>query len=145
MANVTRYPLEDAFDELLRGFFVRPVSFEGSPNAQSTAAARFRMDVTEEEGAYVVHAEIPGVRKEDVNITIDGDQVAISAEVKREKEAKEGERVLRSERYYGKVYRAFSLGQPVDEEGASARYADGVLELRLPKKAAASAKRISIQ
>jgi HSP20 family protein len=65
--------------------------------------------------------------------------------VKSEKDVKDGERVLRSERYFGKVARAFTLGQPVDESGASAKYADGVLELRLPKKAAVSAKRITIQ
>jgi HSP20 family protein len=141
MANITRYsPLDDAFDELLRGFFVRPVSFDnhGTP-------AQFRVDVTENENAYTLRAEIPGVKKDDINITIDGDQVAISAESKNEKDVKDGERLLRAERYYGKVYRAFTLGQPVDESGATAKYTDGVLELMLPKKAAVSAKRISIQ
>jgi len=141
MANITRFaPFDEAFDDLLRGFFVRPVSFEGS-----AAPARFHVDVTENENAYTIHAEIPGVKKDDISVTIDGEQVAISAEVKQEKEAKNGERVLRSERYYGKMQRAFSLGQPVDESGASAKYADGVLELTLPKKAAVSAKRVSIQ
>jgi HSP20 family protein len=141
MANITRYsPLDDAFDELLRGFFVRPVSFDnhGTP-------AQFRVDVTENENAYTLRAEIPGVKKDDINITIDGDQVAISAESKNEKDVKDGERLLRAERYYGKVYRAFTLGQPVDESGTTAKYTDGVLELMLPKKAAVSAKRISIQ
>ncbi len=141
MANITRFnPLDDAFDELFRGFFVRPVSFEGQ-----TPPAQFRVDVTENDGAYTLHAEIPGVRKDDISITIDGDQVAIGAEVKKEKDVKDGERVLRSERYYGKVYRAFTLGQPVDEAGASAKYTEGVLELTLPKKAATAAKRITIQ
>lgn len=141
MANITRFnPFNDALDELFRGFFVRPVSFEGP-----VAPAQFRVDVTESDGAYTLRAEIPGVKKDDINITIDGDQVAISAEVKNGKDVKDGERVLRSERYYGKVYRAFSLGQPIDESGANARYADGVLELTLPKKAADSAKRITIQ
>jgi len=93
----------------------------------------------------VVRAEIPGVKKDDINISIDGDQVAISAEVKNEKDVKDGERTLRAERYYGKVYRAFQLGQPADEDGAVAKYNDGILELTLPKKAAASVKRISIQ
>ena len=142
MANITRgYPLDEAFDQLLRGFFVRPVNFEGT----AAAPAQFRVDVSENETAYSVRAEIPGVRKEDINISIEGDQVAISAEVKNEKDVKEGERVLRSERYYGKVYRAFQLGQALDENAASAKYADGVLELTLPKKAATSAKRIEIQ
>ena len=142
MANITRF--DEAFDDLLRGFFVRPVGFEGTSQAQNSVA-QFRVDVSETEQAYTLRAEIPGVRKDDVNITIDGDQVAISAEVKNEKEAKDGERVLRTERYSGKVYRAFQLAQPVDENGAAAKYQDGILELTLPKKAAVSAKRITIQ
>jgi HSP20 family protein len=143
MATLTRF--DDAFDDLLRGFFVRPVSFEGGHPQQQAAPAQFRVEVSENEQAYVIRAEIPGVKKDDINISIDGDQVAISAEVKNEKEVKDGERTLRSERYYGKVYRAFALGQPVDENGAAAKYNDGILELTLPKKAASQAKRIAIQ
>ena len=142
MTNISRFtPFDDAVDELLRGFFVRPVAFEGHHGAPSPV----RVDVTESENAYTLRAEIPGVKKDDINITIDGDQVAIRAEIKQEKEAKNGNRVLRAERYYGKVQRAFTLGQPVDESAATASYTDGVLELTLPKKAAVSAKRISIQ
>lgn len=141
MATLTRF--DEAFDDLLRGFFVRPVSFEGTPG--QSALGHFRVDVSESEQAYVIRAEIAGVKKDDISISIDGDQVAISAEVKNEKDSKDGERVLRSERYYGKVYRAFALGQPVDEDGANAKYSDGILELTLPKKAATQAKRISIQ
>jgi HSP20 family protein len=141
MGSIMRYsPFEDAFDDLFRGFFVRPVSLDAP-----AGAAQFRVDVSENEKAYTLRAEIPGVKKEDINVTIDGDTVAVSAEVKNEKEVKDGERVLRSERYYGKVYRAFTLGQAVDEAGTSAKYANGVLELTLPKKAAAQAKRITIQ
>ena len=142
MAVITRF--DEAFDDLLRGFFVRPVSFDGSA-AQQQHVGQFRVEVSEGEQAYTIRAEIPGVKKDDINISIDGDQVAISAEVKNEKEVQDGERVLRSERYYGKVQRAFALGQAVDENGASAKYADGILELTLPKKAIAQAKRIAIQ
>jgi HSP20 family protein len=141
MANIARInPIDTALDELMRGFFVRPMNYEPS---QTTP--QIRVDVTENENAYVVRAEIPGVRKEDINVAIDGNQVEISAEVKNEKEAKEGERVLRTERYYGKVYRAFALGQEIDDNATQARYADGILELTLPKKPSSSAKRISIQ
>jgi HSP20 family protein len=141
MANITRFnPFDDAIDDLFRGFFVRPLSYEGP-----AGAAQFRVDVSENENAYTLRAEIPGVKKEDINITIDGDTVAIGAEVKNEKEVKNGDRVLRSERHYGKVYRAFTLGQAVDETAAAAKYNDGVLELTLPKKAAAQAKRVTIQ
>ncbi|HEY7742624.1 MAG TPA: Hsp20/alpha crystallin family protein [Burkholderiales bacterium] len=141
MANIIRYsPFDEAFDDIFRGFFVRPLSFEAP-----AGAAQFRVDVSEDEKAYQIRAEVPGVKKEDINVTIDGDTVAISAEVKNEKEVKNGERVLRSERYYGKLYRAFTLGQAVEEAGTSAKYANGVLELTLPKKAAAQAKRITVQ
>jgi HSP20 family protein len=141
MANLARYsyPLDETFDDLFKGFFVRPMTFENQGQAQ------FRIDVKEDDGAYVVQAEIPGVRKEDINVTINGNQVAISTEVKREREDKQGEKVLRSERYYGKVYRALSLAQDVDEASAKAKYNEGVLELRLPKKAAVTAKKLSIQ
>jgi HSP20 family protein len=140
MANIARFNvLDNALDELVRGFFVRPVNFE------ATAPAQLRIDVTENEGGYVVRAEIPGVKKEDISVGIDGNQVEISAEVKHEKEVKQDEKVLRSERYHGKVYRAFALGQDVDESATQARYADGILELTLPKKASTAAKRITIQ
>ena len=141
MVNITRFnPFDDAIDDLFRGFLVRPASYDGP-----AGAAQFRVDVSENEQAYTLRAELPGVKKEDINVTIDGDTVAIGAEVRQEKEVKNGDRVLRSERYHGKVYRAFTLGQAVDEGGTGARYENGVLELTLPKKAAAQAKRVTIQ
>jgi HSP20 family protein len=141
MANVARFnTLDTALDDLMRGFFVRPMNYE------STATpAQLRVDVTENEAGYVVRAEIPGVKKDDINVAIDGNQVEISVEVKNEKEVKEGERVLRSERYFGKVYRAFVLGHEIDESKTQAKYADGILELNLAKKASSAAKRITIQ
>jgi HSP20 family protein len=143
MANLTRYnPFDETFDDFFKGFFVRPMALESQGNPPQ---AQFRMDVKEDDGAYVVHADLPGVKKEDINITIDGNQVAVVAEARRNREEKQGEKVLRTERYHGKLYRAFSLAQDVDESRTEAKYADGVLELRLPKKAAVSAKRIAIQ
>lgn len=141
MTSMARYsyPLDETFDDLLKGFFMRPMTFENQAQAQ------LRIDVKEDDGAYVVQAEIPGVKKEDINVTINGNQVAISAEVKRQREDKQSEKVLRSERYYGKVYRAFGLAQDVDEASAQAKYSEGVLELRLPKKAAVTTKKLSIQ
>ncbi len=140
MANISRYnPGNTALDDLFRGFFMQPVRFEGQPEVQ------IKMDVSEDEKGYKVRAEIPGVKKDDIHVHIDGNQVSISAEVKNEKEVKEGEKLLRSERYYGSVSRAFSLADEVDEDAAQAKYQDGVLELTLPKKAAASAKRLVIQ
>jgi HSP20 family protein len=142
MANITRYdPFQDLFDDLFKGFLVRPVMGEGG----QPQIARMKIEVAENKDAFTVKAEVPGVKKEDIQISIDGDQVSITAEVKQEKEVKEGERVVHSERYYGKVARAFRLGHEIDEATSSAKYSDGVLELTLPKKAAAKSKQISVQ
>jgi len=133
---ISRDPLND----LLRGFFVRPVEF-----GEKAEAPALKVDVKEREDAYAIHAEIPGMRKEDIHVSIDGAVVSISAERREEKEVKEGEQVLRSERYFGKISRSFQLPQEVDEAQANAKYNDGVLELVLPKKVAAQAKRLNIQ
>ena len=141
MVNITRFsPLEDAFENLLRG---APVWL---PNAEARAPApmQFRMDVTEDDKEYLVLAELPGVKKDEISITISGNEVAVSAEVKDEKDVKSGETVLRTERYYGTIQRAFSLGQEVDEATSQAKYNDGVLELTLPKKTVAAAKRLAV-
>lgn len=141
MANVTRYdPFGDLFDDLMKGFFVRPIAAEGT-----TAAPRMKLEVSEQAEAFKVLAEIPGVKKDEIQVTIDGDQVTIGAEVRKEKDVKEGERLVHSERYYGKVSRAFRLGTDLDESKAQARYADGVLELVLPKKTTAAARKLTIQ
>lgn len=140
MANIMRFkPVDDAFDDLFRGFFMRPVRFEGQPEVQ------IKLDVSEDDKAYTVHAEIPGVKKEDIHLTVDGGTVSLSAEIKNEKEVKEGDKVLRSERYFGSVSRSFTLPQDVDESAVVAKYADGVLELQLPKRTVARSKKIAIQ
>ena len=142
MANVTRYDpfnVDSVFDDFFKGFLVRPMQMEGIPKAP-----QIKMDVHENDRSYIVKAEVPGVKKEDIHVSIDGNTVSISAEVKQESEQKEGEKLLRSERYYGQVARSFSLGSDIDEAGAEARYNDGVLELNLPKKAAASARKLTI-
>jgi HSP20 family protein len=139
MSNITRY---DPLDDLFRGFFVRPVDFGQMPEAPSV-----KIDVKEQEKAYTVHAELPGIKKEDIHVTIDGSTVSISAERKQEKEVKDEKdpaKILRTERYFGKVSRTFQLGQDVDDAKASAKFAEGVLELTLPKKVAAKTKRLVI-
>jgi HSP20 family protein len=145
MGNLIRYsPIDEAFDDLFRNFWMHPaLRLGGLP--LPLPETQIRMDVKEDDKAYIVHAEMPGVKKDDIHVTIDGDQVAISAEVKQEKDVKEGEKVLRSERYYGKVSRAFSLGQDVDQSAAEAKYHDGVLELKLPKKATSPSRELAIQ
>jgi HSP20 family protein len=142
MANVTRFdPFNDLVDDLFKGFFVRPVAYE----ARGEVMPRMKVDVAEKNGAYTVTAELPGVKKDDIQVTIDGAQVMLTAEVKREKEVSQDERVLHTERTFGKVSRSFTLPQEVDEGKAEAKFRDGVLELTLPKKQAAARKQISIQ
>jgi HSP20 family protein len=136
MSNITRY---DPLDDFFRGFFVRPVDF-----GAAAEAPQIKMDVKEQGENYLVHAELPGMKKEDIHVHIDGPTVSISAERRHEKETKEGERVLRTERYYGKVSRSFQFGQDIDEAKAAAKFADGVLELTLPKKSATATRRLVI-
>lgn len=102
------------------------------------------MDVAENDKEYRVLAELPGVKKDEISITINGNEVAVSAEVKQEKVAANGETVLRAERYYGKIERAFTLHHEVDDTSAKAKYNDGVLELTLPKKSVAAAKKLAV-
>jgi HSP20 family protein len=80
--------------------------------------ASIKMDVTEAKRRVSREGRDPGVGKEDIQVSIEGNQVTIGAEVKREKDVKDGERVLRSERYYGSVYRGFTLPVEVDERRA---------------------------
>jgi HSP20 family protein len=139
MANITRYrPFDELFDELTKGFFVRPLALPGEPEL------KMKIEVKEGDKAYTVRAEIPGVKKEDIQIDVSGGQVSISAEVRKEKEEKQGERVLHSERYYGMLSRSFTLPADVDSQTAKAEYKDGVLELTLPKKVTAQSKRLTI-
>ena len=141
MANITRYdPFNELVDDLFKGFLVRPMAFEGRAELP-----RMKVEVAEKNGAYVVTAELPGARKEDIDIAIDGAQVTLTAEVKREKEVSKDERVLHTERSFGKVSRSFTLPQELDEAKAEAKFRDGVLELTLPKKAAAQRKQVTIQ
>ena len=142
MASIQRFdPFNELVDDLFKGFLVRPLAYDG----RGETALRAKVDVAERNGAYVVAAELPGVKKEDIQGTIDGAEVTLAAEVKREREVEKDERVLHTERAYGKVTRSFTLPQEVDEAKAQARFRDGVLELTLPKKAAAQRKQISIQ
>ena len=104
MNNLTRYGLfDDVFNDFAKGFFLRPMVMENQPEVQ------IRIDVKEDRNAYRVHADLPGTRKEDINVTVDGNVVTIRAETKRMAEEKDGEKVLRTERYVGTVSRSFQL------------------------------------
>lgn len=130
----------DPFDDMFRGF-LRPARWDKMPEQ----TPQIKLDVTEADGAYTVKAEIPGVRKEDIDVRIEGNQVSLSAEVNKQSEEKKDGRVIRSERYQGYVSRTFSLGANVDSGRASAKYENGVLELVLPKRESTEAKRLTVR
>ena len=139
MANLTRYnPFEDLFGDLGKGFWVKPLAYPAGTEMS------MKVDVKEDDKGYTVHADIPGVKKEDIQVDVDGNVVSLRAESKQEKEEKQGEKTIYSERQYGMVSRSFSLPTEVDEKGAKAEYKDGVLNLMLPKKANGGGKRVSV-
>ncbi len=133
-------PLWD-IDDMFNKFMMRPFSLS---RERVEIEPQIRMDVKEADGKYLVNAEIPGVNKDDIHVTVDGNRVSISAEVKQEKETKDGERVIRSERSYGMASRSFTLADEVDQDQVQAKYNNGVLELTLPKKPGSMRKEISI-
>ena len=142
MSNLTRFdpfsiePVSEMFQGLFRP--LRGLSLEESP------LGKVKIDVSETDASYQVKAELPGIEKKDIDVKLDRNTVSIHAKSERNKEVKEGERVIRRERYAGEVSRTFSLGSEIDEAGASAQYQDGILTLTLPKKAPADQKRLQI-
>lgn len=148
MKTITKYepfselarfePMWDVNDFLSR-FMLRPFVRSGLE-----MEPQIKMDVKETEGMYLLKAEIPGVKKDDIHVTVDGGRVSISAEIKQEKETREGERWVRTERLYGMATRTCDLGDEIDQGKVEAKYVDGVLELTLPKKKGAVHKEIPI-
>jgi HSP20 family protein len=138
MAIIARSPFEDLLNDIGKGFWVKPVPFPAETEV------RIKVDVKEDEKSYTVNAEIPGVKKEDIRVDVEGNQVSLRAEVRREKEDKQGEKVIHSERAYGMASRSFTLPMDVDADGARAEYKDGVLSLVLPKKSGGNGQRIAI-
>ena len=147
MNNLTR-PTERArgrdifgdFDDLMGGWFRSPAVLRREETAKMPA-----IDVSENEGAYLVKAELPGVAREDLDVTIKDGVLAINAERKKEKKNDKDGRVIREERYYGKFVRSLRLGSDVDESGIEAHYEDGVLNLSLPKTAEVKPRKVDIK
>ena len=138
---VTRGSLfDDFFKDIAPGFYVRPLHGDGVPTP-----SQIKVDVKETDGGYTVQAEVPGVPKEDIYVSIDGNVVSLRAEVRQHDQKTEGEKVLRSERYFGSVARSFQLPVDVDAAQAKAKYDNGVLALTLPKKQGGNAQRHSIE
>lgn len=115
-----------SLDALFRNLLTRPLEAEGM--------AGLKVDIREDDHQYRIHADLPGFKKENIKIEVDGDVVAITAENHEERDIKEGEKIVHCERFTGRTTRTFRLGCEVDERSAHASFTDGVLELTLPKK-----------
>ena len=148
MADITRYspfrglsrldPFGRDMDDFFKGFFLTPISLDKMPDAQ------IPIDITEDDKGFKVRAEMPGFNKEEINVSVNGDQVSISAETKKEKEEKKGDKIIHRECYYGKQFRSFTLPQAADEANVTAKYENGVLSLELAKKAGSSTTKIKV-
>jgi len=102
------------------------------------------IDIVDGKTLYTAKVEMPGLKKEDIAVSIDGNTVTITAEAKNEKEVNDNEKVLRSERYYGSMYRMFTLPVDVDPVKAEASYDAGVLTLMLPKAPGTVARHLPV-
>jgi HSP20 family protein len=132
------------FDDFFNDAWMRP-GWMPARMAELPAVARARMDVVDKGNAFEITVDLPGVKKEDINVSVEGDRVAISAEMTSEKEVKEGDKLLHTERMATSYARNFELPAEVTEDGAEAAYENGVLKLTLPKRAPTSSKRLAIR
>ena len=131
---------DEFFKDVNPGFYIRPLHGDPLP-----APSQIKVDVKENETAYTVHAEVPGVAKEDIQVAIDGNVVSLRAEVTQKDEQTRDDKLLRSERFYGAVERSFQLPQEIDSGQAKARYDNGVLTLTLPKKQGGQTRRLTVE
>ena len=131
---------EDFLKDINPGFYVRPLHGDPLPTP-----GQMKVDVKENENAYTVCAEVPGVPKDDIHVSVEGNVVSLRAEVRQQDQQTEGEKVLRSERYFGSVARSFQLPSDIDASQCKAKYDNGVLTLTLAKKQGGNAQRLSIE
>ncbi len=148
MANVMlrRDAFPALFDEFFNDFFTRSAGMPATARSNELpTSVRARMDVIDKGDRYEVLVDLPGVSKDDIQVSIEGPRVSITAETKSQRETKDGERVLHSERYAASYARSFELPAEVTEEGAEAAFDNGVLKLGLPKRATVTSKRLAVK
>ncbi len=132
----------DNFDQFLPEFFRR---FSKLSRFGEDLPADIRLDITEHDKEYIVRAEVPGAKKEDIQVRVDGNFISISAEIRKEKEEKSGGRTLLKEMYLGATSRGLTLAHEIDSNGVTAKLDDGVLKLTLPKRTSGASRPIAIQ
>ena len=139
MNELARIP---GFDDFSTDFFRNFARL--APSFAADTPAQIKIDVTENDKGYEVRAVVPGAKKEDIRVSVDGNFVSISAEVHKEKEEKSGRSLLK-ETYFGSASRGFSVAHDIDEKSVVAKLEDGVLKLTLPKREGARSRTIAIQ
>ena len=136
--------LEEMSNQINR-LFVRPSAWQAhSKEAMTVADWTPTVDISETQAEYLIKAELPEVKKEDVKITVEDGVLTIQGERRQETEEK-AKKFHRIERSYGRFVRSFTLPDSVDEAGVKAVYTDGVLNLRLPKSEKAKPKQIEVK
>jgi HSP20 family protein len=140
--NITRWEpfreMEDIFRQY-SPFFARTLRRGGEGTSWSPVA-----DISETDKDYLIKAELPEVKKEDVKVTLDNGVITIAGERRQEKEQKEANEI-RVESFYGSFSRSFSLPENIDAQGIQAETKDGVLKVRIPKTQAAAPKKVAIE
>ncbi len=139
-------PIEDGFGRMVESMFqdfFAPLAAGQQWGSDSALAPR--LDVRETEKTFEIQAELPGVEKEDVKVSVDGQRITIEAECSKANERREGETVVYAERTASRFMRSFALPTEVDDTAAQARLENGVLQLSLPKKQGTEARRLTIQ
>jgi len=144
-AIIRREPLGSVFDQLFSDYFTRSGWPLASRADDQPAATLARMDVVDKSDKYAVTVDLPGVKKEDIRVTVEGSRVSIAAETKSETETKNGDKVLYTERRAASYARSFELPVEVTEDGAEANYENGVLRLSLPKRAHVAGRRLTVR
>ena len=129
----------DNFGDVLNGFFRLPLTHRSVRKDRIPA-----VDVAETDTAYQVKAELPGIRKEDLDVTVDDGVLTIKAEHNDNQEQTENGQLIRQERSYGKFVRSLRLGANVDEETITAEYRDGVLHITLPKAKEVQPRKVEV-
>jgi HSP20 family protein len=121
--------LNEFFKDMAPGFYVSPLHGDPLPDP-----AQIKIDVKENDQAYTVQADVPGVGKDEIQVSLDGAIVMLRAEIKQEDVQTKDDKLLRTERYVGIISRSFQLPQEIDPSQSKAKYENGVLTLTLPKK-----------
>ncbi|WP_296764875.1 Hsp20/alpha crystallin family protein [Sediminimonas sp.] len=131
--------LDEFFGDFPLGYSVKPLHGDPLP-----APEKIKIDVKDNAKSFTVHAEMPGLKKDDIHVTVDGNVVTIQAEVKQHDADTEDGKLLHSERYYGSIQRSFTLPAAATESKAKAKYENGILTLNLPKKDPGGSKKITV-